>query len=230
MYEMGVFWLRVATALYGVGLLHVMALLLRRKSGFLKYALFAFLVGAVLIELSLLSSAYAQIYSARRLTRRVAPQQQQQQQPSPPPADAPAPATTATVPAPAPVPVPVRPQPVVRVQPPVDPEKAKAAKEEALRKTVEFQKKRAEEGSESAQYELGVRYLKGDGVEIKSIESISATLNPKAHNRGLYFTPAMGALCGEQHQVDPSSPDYRALKEAFDELISGTPIRPNINF
>ncbi len=48
MYEMGVFWLRVATALYGVGLLHVMALLLRRKSGFLKYALFAFLIGVVL--------------------------------------------------------------------------------------------------------------------------------------------------------------------------------------
>src|SRR5450755_1304498 len=48
MYEMGVFWLRVATALYGVGLLHVMAVLLRKKAGFLKYALFAFLVGVVL--------------------------------------------------------------------------------------------------------------------------------------------------------------------------------------
>ena len=45
---MGVFWLRVATLLYGVGLLHAMAVLLRRKSGFLKYALFAFLVGVVL--------------------------------------------------------------------------------------------------------------------------------------------------------------------------------------
>jgi len=48
MYEMGVFWLRVATALYGVGLLHVIAVLLRKKSGFLKPALFAFLVGVVL--------------------------------------------------------------------------------------------------------------------------------------------------------------------------------------
>jgi len=47
----------------------------------------------------------------------------------------------------------------------LDPAKAKANKDEALRKTVEFQKKRAEEGFESAQYELGVRYLKGDGVE-----------------------------------------------------------------
>ena len=59
MYEMGVFWLRVATALYGVGLLHVMALLLRRKSGFLKYALFAFLVGAVLHFVAIVELATA---------------------------------------------------------------------------------------------------------------------------------------------------------------------------
>ena len=43
MHEMAVFWLRMATALYGVGLLHVMAVLLRRREGFLKPALFAFL-------------------------------------------------------------------------------------------------------------------------------------------------------------------------------------------
>ena len=34
-----------------------------------------------------------------------------------------------------------------------------------MRRTIEFQKKRAAEGSPSAQYELGMRYLKGDGVE-----------------------------------------------------------------
>ena len=45
---MGLFWLRLATLLYGVGLLHVMAVLLRGKSGFLKPALFAFLIAAVL--------------------------------------------------------------------------------------------------------------------------------------------------------------------------------------
>ncbi len=55
---MGLFWLRIATLLYGVGLLHVMAVLLRGKAGFLKPALFAFLVGAVLhfvaiVELSM---------------------------------------------------------------------------------------------------------------------------------------------------------------------------------
>ena len=46
--------------------------------------------------------------------------------------------------------------------PPADAEKAK---QETLRKTIEFQKKRAAEGSPSAQYELGLRYLEGDGVE-----------------------------------------------------------------
>ena len=58
MHEMGVFWLRAATVLYGVGLVHAIAVLLRQKSGFLKYALFAFLVGVVLhlvaiVELSM---------------------------------------------------------------------------------------------------------------------------------------------------------------------------------
>src|SRR5581483_6539335 len=45
---MGLVWLRIATVLYGVGLLHVIAVLLRKRTGFLKPALFAFLVGAVL--------------------------------------------------------------------------------------------------------------------------------------------------------------------------------------
>ena len=52
----------------------------------------------------------------------------------------------------------------------VDPEKEKAKQAEALKKTIEFQKKRAEEGSPSAQYELGMRYLKGDGLD-KDVET-----------------------------------------------------------
>lgn len=75
---------------------------------------------------------------------------------------------TSTNPAPAPAPAPpvIVTQVVVRVvQPPPDPEKVKAQKAELLRRVVDFQKRRAEEGSESAQYELGLRYLKGDGVE-----------------------------------------------------------------
>lgn len=38
-------------------------------------------------------------------------------------------------------------------------------KSELDRRVVAFQTKRAEEGSASAQYELGLRYIKGDGVE-----------------------------------------------------------------
>ena len=59
MHEMGVLWLRVATVLYGVGLIHAIAVLLRRKSGFLKYALFAFLVGAVLHLVAIVELAMA---------------------------------------------------------------------------------------------------------------------------------------------------------------------------
>ena len=37
--------------------------------------------------------------------------------------------------------------------------------EDVVRRTVEFQKKRAEDGQPSAQYDLGMRYIKGDGIE-----------------------------------------------------------------
>lgn len=47
----------------------------------------------------------------------------------------------------------------------VDPEKAKREKEELVKRTISFQMKRAEQGSPSAQYELGLRYLTGDGLE-----------------------------------------------------------------
>ena len=47
----------------------------------------------------------------------------------------------------------------------VVPGKTDKEKEELVRKTVEYQKQRAEEGSATSQYDLGMRYLKGDGVE-----------------------------------------------------------------
>lgn len=49
----------------------------------------------------------------------------------------------------------------VSVGPAVDP----AQKEAAQRRALESQKKRAEEGSSGAQYDLGMRFLNGDGVE-----------------------------------------------------------------
>jgi TPR repeat protein len=122
------------------------------------------LLGAVVTELALLFSAQAQVYSPRRLTRRVAPPYQQAQtnaaaQPAPVPGPALAPAPTQ--PAFGLTNTPARPP----AKPPIDPEVAKAAREQASRKAFAFQKMRAEEGSESAQYELGMRYLRGDGVD-----------------------------------------------------------------
>ena len=49
--------------------------------------------------------------------------------------------------------------------PKVDPEKLKAEKERLTQNTVKWQMQRAEEGSSTAQYGLGIRYLNGDGVE-----------------------------------------------------------------
>ena len=93
--------------------------------------------------------------SARQLTRRIVPPSN-----NPPPvggsaASRPAPAPPAVGPTTNNLAVPAPP-------PPADAEKAK---QETLRKTIEFQKKRAAEGSPSAQYELGLRYLNGDGLD-----------------------------------------------------------------
>lgn len=101
-------------------------------------------------------------YSARRLTRRIAPQTR----------PAPAPSQPTPAPVPAPVPVQPAPQPVYRAAPaavapstPVDPAKVAAQKSKSERDLLEWQKKRAEAGSDNAQYELGVRYLTGNGVD-----------------------------------------------------------------
>ncbi len=100
----------------------------------------------LLLLVSMNAGVQAQ-YSARQLTRKIVPQQPDQQQPNRPAQPGPA-------------------YPAVRAAAPVAPEsdKVRANREEAARKAVEFQKKRAEEGSPQAQYDLGVRYLKGDGV------------------------------------------------------------------
>jgi len=60
-------------------------------------------------------------------------------------------------------------------------EKTKEQKEEILQKTIAFQKKRAEEGAPTAQYDLGMRYLNGDGVE-KNLELAQKWLQASAAN------------------------------------------------
>jgi TPR repeat protein len=73
--------------------------------------------------------------------------------------------------------------PQVRTAPPaqVDPAKAAAAKDDVDKKRLEYQRKRAEAGSEFAQYDLGIRYLTGDGVE-KNTNTAKMWLEKAAKN------------------------------------------------
>ena len=96
---------------------------------------------------------------ARKLTRRIVSPENTLITPNVPSAPAPAPNAVRT-PSPPPAPVQTLTNTV--------PEKTKEQKDEILRKTIEFQKKKAEEGAPSAQYDLGMRYLIGDGVEKNS--------------------------------------------------------------
>lgn len=43
--------------------------------------------------------------------------------------------------------------------------------------------------------------LPGELIEVKPIESITATLDEKAHNRGLWFSPDQRRLCGQRRHV-----------------------------
>lgn len=42
----------------------------------------------------------------------------------------------------------------------------------------------------------------GDWVEVQSMKTIRETLNARAHNRGLYFSPDMRLVCGTQQVVE----------------------------
>ncbi len=111
-----------------------------------------FLIGAAFF-LCLATTVEAQITSAGRLTRRIDAQKNAGRTPPPAaPGAAARPAGAATAPA-AVAPV------------PVDPEKVQAGKDEVEQKRIDYQKKRAEEGSDSAQFDLAIRYLTGNGVE-----------------------------------------------------------------
>ncbi len=104
---------------------------------------------ALLVTLALATTlpSFAQ-YSARTLTRKVAPQ---------PPQPAPVrPAQQYAAPAPAAPPRPLTQAEVAKV-------KADKSKNEV--KQFDFYKRRAEEGSDHAQYELGLRYLNGKGTD-----------------------------------------------------------------
>jgi hypothetical protein len=42
----------------------------------------------------------------------------------------------------------------------------------------------------------------GEPVEVKSLENIRETLDERAYNRGLFFTPSMSHLCGQTRRVE----------------------------
>ena len=94
---------------------------------------------------------------AQRLTRRIVNPDHTLKTPNAPSA----PAASQVIPS---APTPTQPPQAVVV-----PEKTAEQKAELLRKTIEFQKTRAESGAPSAQYDLGMRYLTGDGVEKDSV-------------------------------------------------------------
>ena len=95
--------------------------------------------------------------SARQLTRKIVPPTTNPPPRGATPASRPAPAPAGAVP-----PVRGMTNAIPATPPPADPEKAK---QETLKKTIEFEKKNAEKGAAWAQYALGMRHLTGDGVE-----------------------------------------------------------------
>ena len=54
---------------------------------------------------------------------------------------------------------------LIRLAAKPDPEKVEAEKQRLSKNLLEFQQMRADQGSSRAQYDMGVRYLNGDGVE-----------------------------------------------------------------
>lgn len=105
---------------------------------------------------------------------------------------------------PAPSLLPPTPPPRLVVQVPEDPVKAAAARAEAERKAVEFQKKRAEAGSAIAQYDLGLRHLSGDGVEQDA--KLGRALLEKSARQGNKQAAKKLAALPEEEPAGPASP------------------------
>ena len=56
-------------------------------------------------------------------------------------------------------------------------------------------------GNNKATPMASLNLRRGETIQVKSIEDIVATTNERAKNRGLYFAPDMGLLCGGKAQV-----------------------------
>ncbi|MBA4147006.1 MAG: SEL1-like repeat protein [Verrucomicrobia bacterium] len=117
----------------------------------------------ILLSFSFFSvSLFGQVTSPEEIVEKTVPKDQRTppESPAPPPEAAPAPAVSEQ---------PAQPQPV-RVAPPVRPKTAEELREIEA-KTIAFQTTRASDGSASAQYDLGIRFLKGNGVEQNETEA-----------------------------------------------------------
>ena len=132
------------------------------------------LVLVVSFNLALASSIQAQATSVKRITKQLPPGSVPSQ---PPPAPAPPapPANPMTSP---PAAAPARTGSVAPPPAPVKP-KTDAEKAELLKKTIESERRRAEAGSDAAQYDVGMRYYRGDGVE-KNLEQARKWLEMSA--------------------------------------------------
>jgi hypothetical protein len=57
-------------------------------------------------------------------------------------------------------------------------------------------------GSQKSTPAESLNLRSGEWIEIKPLDCITKTLDERAYNRGLYFTPLMGQLCGERLRVE----------------------------
>src|SRR5439155_23474666 len=64
-----------------------------------------------------------------------------------------------------------------------------------IRRTVRGEYARGRSSSTPVE---SLNLLPGETIEVKPIESIVDTLNEAGRNRGLYFSPDMGSLCGQR--------------------------------
>jgi len=158
-------------------------------------------------------------YSARRLTRKVAPQPaptHQPVQPQPAPQQAPAAAPQAVYRAPA---------TVLTPSAPADPAKVAAQKSKSERDLIEWQKQRAEAGSDNAQYELGMRYLTGNGVD--QDEKIGREWIKKAAKNGNAQASKKLAELSESAPAAESKPATGAAVVVPSSTTPSAPVTPS---
>ena len=104
----------------------------------------------------------------------------------------------------------VNPAPAVPVAATTNSAKVKAQNDAATKRTVEFQRKRAEAGATSAQYDLGMRHLTGDGVE-KNLAEARKWFNAAAKQDHVWSKKKLAELEADYGPA-PAEPEPAVLK------------------